>query len=93
VNKYDKLEELTKQRKRSMEEKATVQKVWDFCAERMNQAGADLLDIEDRIRSVEGQIDMLVPCISVSEYWRKIPIKLPESSHYYYGSFEHYRSL
>jgi hypothetical protein len=68
MNKYDRLEELTKQRKRLMEDKGTAQTLWDLAAERMNQAGADLLDIEDKISIVLGGFGPKLTIPSPS-YW------------------------
>jgi hypothetical protein len=86
MNKYDRLEELTKQRKLHLAQKDRVQKVWDMSAEEMSLAGADLLEIEDKIRSIEMQIDVatLAAPIVLGSFWTNHPI--PNPSYWYQGA-------
>ena len=60
MNKYDTLEQLTRQRKTVIEQRAIIQKMWDRAAEEMNRAGEDLLEIDKMIKEIEGDIDMLL---------------------------------
>jgi hypothetical protein len=86
MNKYDRLEELTKQRKRLMEDKGTAQTLWDLAAERMNQAGADLLDIEDKIRMIEMQIDLATAPMRIVLGGFGPKLTIPSPSYWYQGA-------